>query len=143
MICFVFVSSTYVFGTLLTANGNLKQLNMMAACGMVLNISLNLLLIPIYKASGAAFASLVTQFCTAIFQILIAYKYFNFKVNYKFLSQLIVYLLATILCGIIVRGFDLQWMIQLLILSSLSIAIALLIGLFSIKGLLHIIRYGE
>ena len=27
MICFVFISTTYIFGTLLTANGNLKTLN--------------------------------------------------------------------------------------------------------------------
>jgi O-antigen/teichoic acid export membrane protein len=56
----------------------------MAACGMLLNITLNIVLIPKYKAAGAAFASLVTQATTAIFQILIAYKFFNFKINYPF-----------------------------------------------------------
>src|SRR5690606_29176433 len=44
--CFVAVCTTYVFGTLLTAGGKLKQLNWMAAGGAILNIGLNLILIP-------------------------------------------------------------------------------------------------
>jgi hypothetical protein len=36
------ISVTYIFGTLLTANGNLKALNLMALTGMIVNISLNL-----------------------------------------------------------------------------------------------------
>jgi O-antigen/teichoic acid export membrane protein len=43
MFCFIPISSTYIFGTLLTANGNLKQLNLMAATGMVINVTLNLI----------------------------------------------------------------------------------------------------
>ena len=44
------------FGTLLTANGSLRNLNLTAFGGMILNISLNLYLIPQFKASGAALA---------------------------------------------------------------------------------------
>ena len=65
MCCFVFVATTYVFGTLLTANGNLKVLNYMAATGMLLNIVLNIALIPHYKAMGSAISSLITQGATA------------------------------------------------------------------------------
>ncbi len=72
--CFVAVCTTYVFGTLLTAGGNLKQLNWMAAGGAVLNIGLNLLLIPRWQAEGAAWASLVTQVLTALVQLLLAAK---------------------------------------------------------------------
>src|SRR6185436_11634267 len=38
MVCFSAISTTYIYGTLLTANGNLKYLNIMALGGMVLNI---------------------------------------------------------------------------------------------------------
>jgi O-antigen/teichoic acid export membrane protein len=47
---FVAVSVTYIFGTLLTANGNLKLLNIIAASGVVINVSVNLILIPIWQA---------------------------------------------------------------------------------------------
>ena len=41
MLSFIAVSTTYIFGTLLTANGNMKHLNYMAASGMCLNLVLN------------------------------------------------------------------------------------------------------
>lgn len=55
MLSLVAIANSYIFGTLLTANGNLKQLNIVAGFSMVLNIGLNLILIPKYKATGAAF----------------------------------------------------------------------------------------
>jgi O-antigen/teichoic acid export membrane protein len=91
MCCFVFVATTYVFGTLLTANGNLKVLNYMAATGMLLNIVLNIALIPQYKAMGSALSSLITQGATALFQVLFAQKLFKFKVNFPFMSALLVF----------------------------------------------------
>ncbi len=47
MFGFIAISSTYVFGTLLTANGSLKTLNIVAASGMVLNLLINLMLVPV------------------------------------------------------------------------------------------------
>jgi len=45
ILSYVGIATTYIFGTLLTANGSLKQLNLMAGAGVILNISLNLILI--------------------------------------------------------------------------------------------------
>ena len=45
---FVSISVTYIFGTLLTANGNLKYLNIVAAVGVVINLTLNFIFIPIF-----------------------------------------------------------------------------------------------
>ena len=75
--CFVAVCTTYVFGTLLTAGGNLRQLNWMAAGGALLNIGLNLVLIPRAQAEGAAWASLVTQVLTAVVQLVLAAMLFK------------------------------------------------------------------
>jgi len=43
---FIAVSTSYIFGTLLTANNNVKQLNYMALTGVIINIVLNLIFIP-------------------------------------------------------------------------------------------------
>ncbi|MBL7898326.1 MAG: oligosaccharide flippase family protein, partial [Crocinitomicaceae bacterium] len=48
ILSFIPVSVTYIFGTLLTANKNLKQLNWMAFGGLILNVLLNYLMIPHY-----------------------------------------------------------------------------------------------
>ena len=81
MISFLFVSSTYIFGTLLTANGEMHKLNMVAFFGVILNIFLNLILIPNLLAFGSAIASLFTQTVTGIAQFIICYQIFNFKMK--------------------------------------------------------------
>ncbi|MBR3947268.1 MAG: polysaccharide biosynthesis C-terminal domain-containing protein, partial [Bacteroidales bacterium] len=84
MVGFVGICITYIFGTLLTSNGSLKYLNIMAACGMVLNIILNFILIPHYGVIGAAISSMVTQLATGLCQYIIAFRLFKFNFNLKF-----------------------------------------------------------
>jgi len=104
MICFVFIASTYIFGTLLTANGNLKTLNKIAFAGVILNIVLNLILIPTYKAYGAALASLVTQGITAVAQIILCKSYFKLNINYSLLVRGVLFTLLTISLGLILSS---------------------------------------
>ena len=78
---FVSISITYIFGTLLTANGNLKQLNFVAAIGVIINLTLNFIFIPVFKAQGAAFTSLCVQFATCFIQFIIAKRTFNLKLG--------------------------------------------------------------
>ena len=85
---FIGIATTYVFGTLLTANGSMKQLNIMAFIGMIINVSLNLILIPKYQAFGSAYASLTTQIITAFAQIILATIVFKLKPNYVFIGKL-------------------------------------------------------
>ncbi|MFD1551959.1 hypothetical protein DNU06_01330 [Putridiphycobacter roseus] len=89
ILSFIPISFTYIFGTALTANGSLKALNWMAIAGVILNISLNLIFIPKLEAYGAAIATLITQFFTALVQIIIAYKIFQFKINTKLLFGMV------------------------------------------------------
>ncbi|MBL8001043.1 MAG: oligosaccharide flippase family protein [Flavobacteriales bacterium] len=89
--CFTAVCTTYIFGTLLTASGDLKALNWMAACGMLLNIGLNLVLIPRYQALGAAWASLITQSLTALVQVLLAARKFRFAMPWGGLASAAAY----------------------------------------------------
>jgi O-antigen/teichoic acid export membrane protein len=91
---FFAVSTTYIFGTLLTANGNLKQLNRMAAAGMLLNICLNLFLIPHFKATGAAVASLITQFITAGIQVILCMNIFKLRYDWSTLGRLVLFVVT-------------------------------------------------
>ena len=71
------IGLTYIFGTLLTAGGHLRQLNIFAATSLVLNIVVNLLLIPHFGATGSAWASLTTQSFMALAQLLLAIRLFH------------------------------------------------------------------
>jgi len=103
MICFVFISTTYIFGTLLTANGNLKTLNKIAFGGVVLNIILNLILIPKYQAYGAAIASLITQGLTTIAQVWLCKSYFNLKMNSSLITRGFIFTAICLALGVILN----------------------------------------
>ncbi len=98
---FIAVSVTYVFGTLLTANGNLRQLNFVAASGVIINLLINYLLIPQYKAVGAAWASFGVQSFTAVIQIVLAFRILKLRFGLLFWRRLTVFilLLALIMGG--------------------------------------------
>lgn len=74
---FIPISLTYIFGTLLTAGGHLRQLNLFAATSLVLNVAVNLVLIPQFGATGSAWASLSAQSFMAIAQLLLAIRLFR------------------------------------------------------------------
>jgi O-antigen/teichoic acid export membrane protein len=77
MLGFFPIGMNFIFGTLLTANGNLKILNSISAIGIIANITINLILIPSYGALGAAIATFGTQGVTAIAQFLYCVYKFN------------------------------------------------------------------
>jgi O-antigen/teichoic acid export membrane protein len=137
---FIPISTTYVFGTLLTSNGNLKQLNIVAGSGMVLNISLNLLLIPLFQSIGSAYASLVTQFLTAIVQVVLVQVIFKFKPDKLFLMKLAIFVVAVVVFGFISRALPIDWRLELVIMGALSVIFVAMIRLLSLKSLLGLFK---
>ncbi len=83
MLSFIGIAMNFVFGTLLTANGNLKELNIISAIGVVINISLNIFLIPKYGAAGAGFTAFITQITMAITQFILCARYFQITVGIR------------------------------------------------------------
>jgi len=142
MSCFIAISTTYVFGTLLTANGNMKELNIMAASGMVFNIVMNLILIPRYSALGSAVASLITQFSTALVQVLIVQYNFKFRINYRLLFTLCLFAVGVIVINYFSKMLSSQFLVNFSLMVAASILWAFLIRLISIKSMLRILKYG-
>jgi len=141
MCCFVAISSTYIFGTLLTANGNLKQLNYMALAGILINLVLNIILINYYKAFGSAISSLVTQFLTAGVQVYLASKIFKFKINKRLIIQLILFVVGIVVANIFTYNFLNNWMINFAIMTITSGIWALVVGLISVKSIFRFLKY--
>lgn len=79
--CIIPISMTYIFGTLLTANGSMKLLNLSAVVGIVVNLLVNFILIPQLHARGAAIASLCTQSVMAIIQTIIAFRQLHISIK--------------------------------------------------------------
>lgn len=124
---FLPISTTYVFGTLLTANGNLKQLNMVAASGMILNIVLNLILVPRLLAVGSAITSLSVQTVTALLQVVLVQLFFRFRIDYGFLFRLFLFAAGSVLIAFLSvnTGFDWYKSFALMLGGILILSVAL------------------
>jgi O-antigen/teichoic acid export membrane protein len=143
MLTFVAVSTSYIYGTLLTANGNMKQMNIMAAFGMVVNVSLNLILIQQYKAYGSAISSLITQFLTAAIQVIIVQRIFKFKVNYRLINTFIMFSIGVISINYgSVKILPFHWMINFSLMVVTCTAWAFISGMISPKAIFRLLKYG-
>ena len=140
---FVPIASSYIFGTLLTANGNLKELNIMAGIGVILNLVLNFILIPELKAYGAALASLITQSLTAIMQIYIAHKVFKFKPKFKALFLIVSFTFWVFLTAYLSSEYILNRPIALTVTISIGVISAFVFKLIDLKTLYRIIKYDK
>jgi O-antigen/teichoic acid export membrane protein len=78
---FIGMSTSLIFGSLLTANGELKLLNYFSLFGVVLNIGLNLLLIPQLGSIGAAISCLITQGVMALVQLILCMMRFGYSLS--------------------------------------------------------------
>jgi len=136
------IMTTYIFGTLLTANGSLKQLNIMASLGMVLNIVLNIIFIPRFMAMGAAWASLTTQFATAIAQLIIALVIFRLKVDWRYIGRLMMFAVLLILAGFISRLIG-NWLYGFAAMIATGGLIVFLIKLINVRDLIEIVLYNR
>lgn len=135
---FTSIALTNIFGTVLTANGNLKQLNIIAIGGVLLNLLLNLILIPKSQAYGAAFASIVTHFLVIICQVFLVVKYFKIPFNFKYVLSLLVFV---VLITAVIIGLDDQidslWL-KLIITGVTALLLSMLLRIIHLREILQL-----
>lgn len=132
MFSFLAISSNYIFGTLLTANNSMKWLNLIALGGVLINLILNFTLIPVFMAVGSAYAGLAAQVFTAIAQFALAYRIFNFRVNFGLTIRFIVLILFLFgLSYFVTTSEALKWETGFVILFSGGLLAAFLLRLLN------------
>lgn len=137
MLSFIAVAFSYIFGTLLTANGNLKVLNWTAGISVLVNILLNYFLIPQYHALGATFATLVSLFGVAIIHFFFANRFFNLKISYRFIFMICICTGGVILINFFSRELTGSWIINFSCSLAGSITLAFILKLINFKGLIR------
>lgn len=140
MISFVGVALTYIYGTLLTANGSLKQLNIVSLIGLVVNFVSNWIMIPIYGAFGAAVATLFTQFFVILAQIIIAKRVFKMKYEFRFILKQIVLVAVGVIVSISSVSYFADFRIHALAIITLFGMLALLFGLVKKGDILKLLK---
>lgn len=130
----------YVYSTLLTANGNLKILNGLAALGVLINLGLNLYFIPHLGALGAATIAFLTQSLLALGFILFASKRMSLPFNFKWVLAHLGFLVVIAAVGYCVHLLQLKWIAQLFLYSGMCVGGMFLFRFISVGALIKLFK---
>ena len=139
MFSFVANALLYVFGTLLTANGSVRLQNKLMFLALILNVGLNLLLIPHYKVIGAAWAGVITQGFVALAEMFLAFKMISIKTGPRFIPALLLFGFVIFALSFVMQFLPLHWMIQIALIGLIGTLSIFLFRLINIKTLRHFI----
>ncbi len=141
MFSFVAISSNYIFGTLLTANYNLKALNLIAFSGLIVNLGMNFLLIPHFYAIGSAYASLTAQLLTALLQFILAFHYFRLDFSRAFVVRFFSAITLMVVSGFVIRAYSTEsWYVNATIMVVFGLTTAFVLKLINLKEFVVILK---
>ncbi len=135
MLAFPAFSLSNVYSTLLTANGDLRLLNRIAAVGVAVNLSLNIIWIPVWGALGAAITACITQSLLALAFIVFAKKQAGLRQNTRWVFSFIFYLVLILTLGYAVRILSFAWWWQIFLLLLMGTGTIFLFRFVSFRSL--------
>ena len=127
--------------TLLTAAGRMKQLNLLAAIALAINVGINLIAIPRYGVVGSAYASLVAQSFMAVTQIGVALCFFNMRPNRGYILKMVVCTLLIIIFSLLTP--QMVWWLKALLAMAIAVAAALALGLIKVREIVATLQERE
>lgn len=133
MFSFIGMCSTIIFGTLLTAKGDLRFLNIVAGVGIVVNAVANLYLIPIYGATGAAIATVTTQSAVSITQFIYSMRILKIEFSLITTGQFILFVSSLTALCYFVRAESALVFISILLAGLISMILFRLIDLKAVS----------
>lgn len=129
MLTFICLAVGYIFGTLLTATGNIHKMNGLFALAALINIGLNWYWIPSEKSIGAAKATLLTQIFVCLALIFMTNHLLQLKFTLKYWFKPFLYLALLIIIGFSLQYLKISLVIGILSSSLVALVISLIIGL--------------
>jgi O-antigen/teichoic acid export membrane protein len=143
MISFTALCVMYIFGTLLTANRSLTILTRLAGAGLLINVTLNVLLLPRVGVVGAAIAAACTHGFIAISNTVFALRNISIGLGRLFLVKFAAIAACIIPFTYLCRHFEINVLITSLLLAVFVLAIALALRLLNIGQLRLILKRGS
>ncbi len=94
IMCFPAYCITYVYSTLLTANGDIKLLIKIALVASVISVGANLVFIPLYKSTAVSITALVVQWLLASAFILFSIRRTDIAFKWSWAAQFLLFFLT-------------------------------------------------
>lgn len=132
---FVFISINYVFGTLLTAQGAIKNMVKISLVVVLVGLVLQLILVKNYGVVGAALGNLSINIMATMAQMLYAIIKLKLKFSPYLLLRYVVLIVLSVAMIVGIREFSVN--ISMFVVSCLAIVLlAFLLKLIKVKELL-------
>jgi O-antigen/teichoic acid export membrane protein len=119
----------------------MKQLNLLAAIALAINVGINLIAIPRYGVVGSAYASLVAQSFMAVTQIGVALCFFNMRPNRGYILKMVVCTLLIIIFSLLTP--QIVWWLKALLAMAIAVAAALALGLIKVREIVATLQERE
>ena len=137
---FMPVCLIYVYSTLLTAHGDLRLLNILTGLTLLANVFLNLWLIPVYKAEGAAWATLATQSIFALACIFYCVKLYGRSIASDEMLRFGLVALTALAAGFIGHMMSIPWMAAGILIAATTVVVGFLTNLIGIGIFKEVVR---
>ena len=116
MFVLVPLAGSYIYGTLITAQGDLKLLNSISFIALLLNVIGNYYAINHYGIAGAAAVTLVTQFFVFGVQFLVSRKRFGLETDSKLILKASILVILTAISAYFSKDFQAHWLLKFIVL---------------------------
>jgi len=133
--CFIPICINFIFGTLLTANGNLKTLNIISLSAVVFSIGLNLMIIPGHGAVGAALVALCIQTLVALVQMYFGLMCIQLKLTLKDFIPYLILIICMISSGYLLQFLQLNSLLAVCIFALFGLLLLFVLSLIDIKNI--------
>lgn len=128
MLAFIPYTCMYIFGSMLTAKAEMKTLIAVALTGLLLSVVLNLMLIPLLGAMGAAITTLCTQSTVGFGKAYFAFKRIHIKLPVQFFIAFLVLSIGLFLFLLAMKQLEVNY-----IWAAISTAFVAILGVFATK----------
>ncbi len=122
-----------IFGVLMMANNQIRTLNQIFLSALVLNVLLNLWLIPMHKAVGASIATAITQFVVIAAEIILFSRQYKWRL--KAPSRLALYVFGSMIMAYALSLLDYFWPINMILIAFALCMWVFLSKMLSIRSL--------
>ncbi len=143
MFAFLGMAGTIIYGTLLTANGSLKELNITSGFAVLINLVLNFILVPKYMAFGAAISALCTQVFVGLSQYIIVARKFKLGFDPGLIFKVVVYIAGVFALGLGSTQIQADWFIRFVGVIAASVIFAMALNIIDLRAMFKLIRNGE
>lgn len=140
MIGFNSIGVIHIVGTLLTANGNLKAMNIVFSLGILINIISNYFLILEYGAWGAAISTIITQTFVAFAELELARRAFSVGINKTFCVQILIFVLGVGLINWGLQQITIPWFLNFVLAGLFAVMLAFMTKIIDVRGILRVIK---